>query len=196
MPIIEKNCLTSSVVTRCLFNHTDGQGYPGIDGESTTDFSNDTKNINVTVDNLSAFSIYDCSARSINDAGTSNWSSPIRIMTEEDVPSLPQNFRIASMDNSTRLKLAWDKPKYIPGIFKGYSISLVWYPRYPTPDVCNKSDRKIIIDDIATNVNQYTFGDLKESLYLAKIAAKTGAGFGREDSIIYYTPDSGGRYIF
>lgn len=83
------NCTLTSIKTGCYYVETKGHGYDPLNGQST-DYLEESPNdklslsANVTVRNLSPYTIYSCKATVVNSGGNSQWSSNLTFTTLED----------------------------------------------------------------------------------------------------------------
>ncbi|KAJ8675580.1 hypothetical protein QAD02_011366 [Eretmocerus hayati] len=187
----ENNCPMHSVFSECNFNRTESQSIELFNGNGTLNITDKErpKNLTVVVQDLSPFTYYICKAKIINEAGESNWSAPIEILTDEDVPPGPQNFKLKQLVPT--LVLSWEKPLSIPGKLIKYVLKLNWTRDYPVPDRCNLHLEKTV-DKLDPGRNEYELPDPDPmSWYSARLFAATGAGLGEESLSQFYTSIQG-----
>ncbi|XP_013414225.1 uncharacterized protein LOC106176403 isoform X2 [Lingula anatina] len=76
-----------------------------------------------TVNDLLAATPYTFKLRAYTEGDDSPWSEPVRVITDESVPTPPQNFRILG-STTTQIKVGWEPPESANGHLKGYHVYL------------------------------------------------------------------------
>ncbi|CAL1677550.1 unnamed protein product [Lasius platythorax] len=190
--MIEKEnnqCTLKNIITICNCTGSNGSGYKPVDGRDIKIIDPDTAAasvvvINTTVENLSPFTSYTCTAYTANTAGYSESSDEINATTLEDV-SYPPNFTFDNVTDS-QFTLSWDPPEYLPGNLEEFEMTIDWKQLYPIPNWCAREEPK---NPIKRNVNGSTFDYSLEAkaytMYTVSMRAKTGAGWSK-----YGTPQT------
>ncbi|XP_046747961.1 phosphatidylinositol phosphatase PTPRQ [Diprion similis] len=182
-------CDLTSVLTYCNYTITEGRGYELVNGYSIDDistFSSGTNvTINVTLDNLSPFTSYECYAVTVNSAGKSINGENITVITSEDVPSAP-SLTALNLTSST-FNLVWENPTYLPGNLIQHEIILGLQRLFPQPSFCVYNDSSETIPNINGSTLAYTYLDaVSYSNYTASIRARTNAGWGNYSDYVSF----------
>ncbi|KAG8191089.1 hypothetical protein JTE90_008401 [Oedothorax gibbosus] len=119
-----------------------------------------------TISDLKTHSIYTIRVQAFTSRGPGPLSMPIKMKTQQGVPSQPSNLRAVST-SSTNVQLTWTRPSHT-------GESIVGYELYWNDTFTQHEYHKEIPD-----VEQYTLGDLyPDTVYYVWIAAKSKRGEG------------------
>lgn len=187
------NCTVDKVICFCKAIKTEGSGYDIQSNNMTFNVSKDDQsnleNFTVVMENLSAYTHYECSAKTIGEGGESKWSNNTTFLTAEDRPSCPVNFRYSGSIENDRRVFKWELPHYIPGKLLSYNLQFTWEPLYKVPSYCFNDNRNCFKDiDPAINDFIYTSEETYAE-YKVQISAKTNAGLG-DISVVSFTSKS------
>ncbi|XP_023316235.1 phosphatidylinositol phosphatase PTPRQ-like isoform X3 [Trichogramma pretiosum] len=175
------NCTLKEIYFNCSWDKTHGMGYDVFNSNVTVSIENKTidelQHISTIVDNVSPFTDYICQALIKNEAGSSNWSTPVLITTEEDLPGEPLNFQTYNKNHG--IEFTWEPPKIMPGRFIGYRLEYTWEPLYMVPTHCKGSKPKRKVCSIPATNKSWTENENEISaFYETKLAAATSIGVG------------------
>ncbi|XP_041473856.1 protein sidekick-2-like [Lytechinus variegatus] len=123
---------------------------------------------------LKKFTEYQASVLCYTNPGDGVPSTPVTLMTLEDVPGPVSNLRVSNVYD-TSLQISWDEPLEINGVLRGYSIS--WQEHNKTSNIINASR--------LPSETSYTITSLTpQTTYLIQVWAKTNVGPGPTTDII------------
>ncbi|XP_018322341.1 receptor-type tyrosine-protein phosphatase eta-like isoform X2 [Agrilus planipennis] len=154
---------------------------------------------NVTKDDISInktelvpFTTYLCWAYTANLAGQSNYSKVTNITTNQAPPSSPTHLRVESL-SSTSFTIAWERPKYIPGLQGDYRLEIDSEgPLHYIPEFCNVTREYNLVYSIGYFIREYNFLKATPNFgFRIRLAASTGAGFGDFSQMSIVTPSAG-----
>ncbi|XP_076288683.1 phosphatidylinositol phosphatase PTPRQ-like isoform X2 [Lasioglossum baleicum] len=176
----ESNCILIHLKTTCYYVATNGYGYDIVNGSATASINSSIHNefliINSTVEDISPYTTYSCSAFVTNEAGRSTFSDKTNITTLEDIPSTP-TFNVTNVTYS-QFQIVWESPTYLPGSLQEFEVTLEWEEHFTVPDWCQSSSKKLTISFNATTLSFNYTEAVAYTDYNVKIRAKTNAGWG------------------
>ncbi|XP_076377068.1 phosphatidylinositol phosphatase PTPRQ isoform X2 [Megalopta genalis] len=223
---IKKNssdCVLIHLKSTCYYVATNGHGYDIVNASATTttyinsSIQNDFLIINSTIENISPYTTYSCSAYVVNEANMTGYSDARNITTLEDnyfiknkadgknktitgifycslignilflVPSVPA-FNITNVIHS-QFTIVWESPTYLPGNLQEFEIVFNLEECFAVPDWCPNLSKEVTkYFNGSTFSFEYTEA-VAHTYYKVKIRAKTNAGWGNySEYSIFQTP--------